>query len=107
MKILIHQETGLPLLIGAEVTTHRGERGILIDARPPHKTDSSGRVTVRIDGYEHDWYPAVIGAAFCDLTDLAAQDAILRSTITAIERVLASGRELIEKLRELSRKEAE
>ena len=52
--------------VGMEVKTFRGEKGILLYWREPHKSSSSGHVYVLLNGEdtEREFYPSVIGGKF-------------------------------------------
>lgn len=56
--------TAEELKVGDEVTTFRGEKGILTGMREPHKSSSTGRVYVRINGVDCEFFPPVVGAEF-------------------------------------------
>ena len=66
--ILIDTKTNKEISIGDEVTTFRGEEGILTGVEPPTHNGTTGHVRVQLGGYkgygEMRWYPSVIGARF-------------------------------------------
>lgn len=72
MIVLIDSKTMLPVRIGSEVTTFRGEKGTLLDLEYPRRNGSSGHVYVRLDGSPQTnyWYPGVIGARFIEEKEL-------------------------------------
>lgn len=56
---------GKPAVKGQEVTTFRGETGILTGWSEPHKPSSSGKVYVKTSGdWDNMWYPEVINGKF-------------------------------------------
>jgi hypothetical protein len=82
VTVLRHKDTGRELNPGDAVAFSNGKKGVLVDARPPHKPASSGFVYVRPDPdpdiecedladtsqcrddvfTAHEYYPTVIGA---------------------------------------------
>lgn len=68
---LVHNETGALISIGDDVTTFRGDTGILKDAFEPHKPDSTGRVYVQLDSKKDhilydNFFPSVINAKWVE-----------------------------------------
>ena len=66
---LINTKTGEPApAYGTEVTDFRGDPCILVDATPPHKEGSSGRVHVRFpEGGEAEFFPSVVGLKWVEV----------------------------------------
>lgn len=60
--ILVDEKTGEPMKLGMFVKTFRGARVRLIGMTLPTRTNSTGRVTLQVDGRETSYYPGVIGA---------------------------------------------
>lgn len=64
---LVSKETGLEVLVGAQLVTFRGEPCILISSSKPHKLGSTGRIYVReSNGFEGEYYPSVCGLEFVE-----------------------------------------
>ena len=63
MKLVINEKVAEA---GMEVETFRGEKGILLCWKEPHKPSSSGHVYVLLNGEEdeREFYPGVIGGKF-------------------------------------------
>jgi hypothetical protein len=68
---IIDDEIGLPIKIGDPVVTFRGEPARLLDWEPPRHSSSSGRAYIKMtaDGYEHGYFPSVIGAKIVRVED--------------------------------------
>ncbi len=60
--ILVNEKTGEPMKLGSHVKTFRGVQVRLIGWTLPTRTNSTGRVTLQVDGRETSYYPGVIGA---------------------------------------------
>ena len=74
MCVLVHAKTGLPAVIGEEVTDFRGGKGtVLSGGRAPYKPESQGKVSVRdkegdhfgemeyyVSVFDLRWVPAVL-----------------------------------------------
>ena len=45
---------------GAKLTTFRGEACTLEGGAPPHHSGSSGRVYVKLDGFDREFFPSVV-----------------------------------------------
>lgn len=69
---LIDLSTKETLYYGQRVVTFRGELGTLEWATPPKHDGSTGRVYFRPDraGYQHEFFPSVINAAWVNGDDL-------------------------------------
>jgi hypothetical protein len=59
--VLVH-ESGRPAQKGEEVTSFRGEKMIITGGRPPHHSGSTGRIWVKENNSDREYYPSV-----CDL----------------------------------------
>lgn len=62
---------GKKAIIGQEVITFRGEKGILVRIDEPHKPSSTGKVYVELYGgtWTRTFYPSVIRGEWVDRTD--------------------------------------
>lgn len=58
---LVDKDTGLPIAIGDNVNSFRGEEAIVTGGTPPHKEGSTGRVDVRWSGLDSSgsYFPSV------------------------------------------------
>jgi hypothetical protein len=57
---LISNGTGNAVNVGDRIMTFRGETGTLMGFQAPLTPQSTGRVTVSLDGFEQNFYPSVI-----------------------------------------------
>jgi hypothetical protein len=66
-QLLVYKETGQPVRIGDEVTLRDGEIVTVASFRPPHKSSSSGHVTVKLaNGNVMEYYANVISAEWIE-----------------------------------------
>jgi len=61
MKLYIN---GTPAVKGQEVTTFRGEQYILVGWREPQHSGSTGRVYIRNENGEREFFPSVVDGRF-------------------------------------------
>ena len=59
MKLFIGEEE---VKIGVQAKTFKGEDCTVVGMREPHKPGSTGRVIVKLNGNEREFFPGVIGA---------------------------------------------
>jgi hypothetical protein len=67
------RQTLEPVAVGGPVVTFRGEPGTLVCCDGPTALGRDGKVTIRIDGDDHDnyWYASVAGLYVVDMESLA------------------------------------
>lgn len=66
-RVLVYEDSGLPVKIGDIVTDFRGDKWPLVGIEPPKHSGSTGRVHLRAsDGFITTFYPSVIGAKWID-----------------------------------------
>lgn len=63
-KKLVYKDSGKEVKVGDVVTLFDGSVGVITYFRPPHKEESSGKISVRLDGrpFDSEYYAGVIGA---------------------------------------------
>ena len=68
---LVYKVTGKEVKVGDIVTTFRGDKCEVKYFRPPHKSSSSGKVTVQLEGsnLSMEYYVSVIGAEWIERED--------------------------------------
>lgn len=68
---LIYEETGEEVKVGDKAKTFRGEECTVTYFRPPHKSNSEGKISVRFDGssFDMEFYVSVIGAKWIERED--------------------------------------
>jgi hypothetical protein len=70
---LVYEKDGHPARVGDMVITFRGDKGRLMGFKEPQTINSSGRVTICLDGQPKDsrieFFPTVIGARFVEVED--------------------------------------
>jgi hypothetical protein len=70
---LLNEETAAELKVGDKAVTSRGEKVVLSYIQAPHKSSSSGKVTVKPCGENdrsgQEYYPGVINAEFVEVEE--------------------------------------
>lgn len=67
---LVYANSLKPVAIGDNVTTFNGEPVTVTNIIPPHKPESTGRVTLKsTGGWDSSFFPGVIGAVWIDRED--------------------------------------
>lgn len=69
---LVHDETGLEVAVGDEVTDFRGDSAIVVMWDKPHSPASTGRLYVSTDGSPpFGYYPSVFNCTWIEREDRA------------------------------------
>lgn len=61
---LVNAVTGVEIKSGDPITTFRGGKGVLNRFQLPSHAGTLGRVHVTVNGFNHSYFPNVIGAKF-------------------------------------------
>jgi hypothetical protein len=79
VSIPLLKSVGDPVEVGDKVTLRDGERVIVDYFRPPHKTSSEGKVSVKRKDAQHscEYYVSVIGAEWTEREDRAREDEMM------------------------------
>jgi len=65
---LVYNGTNDEVQVGDEITLD-GQNAIIEYFAEPHKPSSSGRITIRMQGYSYEYYVGVIGAEWIERED--------------------------------------
>ena len=67
---LVYDDTKNEVKTGDKVTTGKGEPCEVVYVVKPHKPGSTGRVALKFeDGWQHEYFPGVIGAGWIERED--------------------------------------
>jgi len=68
---LVYKDTNNEVKVGDSVILFDGTVGKVTYFRPPHKSSSSGKVSIRMDGdsFDSEYYVSVIGAEWVERED--------------------------------------
>lgn len=58
-RTLVHEGTGKPVTVGETVTDFRGDKATVTGGEAPHKQGSTGRVYVKQNEHEAQYFPSV------------------------------------------------